>query len=103
MPDTGLPSSGRPPSAGTPQGRASVWPSVALLIAVAVTVGVWRGDLGPVPGAAWGSLCLAGMVTGTVGLVRDQRVAWRSIAALGALVGFMGTGAPSLLIWLISG
>ncbi|WP_281247053.1 hypothetical protein [Pedococcus cremeus] len=43
------------------------------------------------------------MVTGTVGLVRDQRVAWRSIAALCALVGFIGTGVPSLLIWLTSG
>jgi hypothetical protein len=59
--------------------------------------------MGPVPEAAWLPLCLAAMTAGTIGLVRDQRVAWRSIAALGALVGFVGTGVPSLFTWLISG
>ena len=103
VPDIGLPPSGFPPPAGASHGRASVWSSIALLIALGVAVAVWRGDMGPIPEAAWVPLCLAGMAAGTIGLVRDQRVAWRSIAALGALVGLVGTGAPSLVIWLISG
>ena len=103
VPDIGRLPSGFPPPAGAPQGRASVWPSIALLIALAVAVAVWRGDMGPLPEAAWVPLCLAGIAAGTIGLARDQRVAWRSIAALGALVSLIGTGAPSLVIWLISG
>ena len=82
---------------------ASVWPLIALLIALGVAAAVWRGDMGPIPETAWMPLCVAGMAAGTIGLVRDQRVAWRCIAALGALVGFIGTGAPSLFIWLMSG
>ena len=58
---------------------------------------------GAIARSAWVPLCLAGIAAGTIGLARDQRVAWRSIAALGALVSLVGTGAPSLVIWLISG
>jgi len=103
VPDIGLLPSGFPPQAGAPHGRASVWPLIALLIALGVAAAVWRGDMGPIPETAWMPLCVAGMAAGTIGLVRDQRVAWRCIAALGALVGFIGTGAPSLFIWLMSG
>jgi hypothetical protein len=102
VPHGGLLPSGFPPQAGAPHGRASVWPPIALLIALGVAVAVWRGG-GPIPEAAWMPLCVAGMAAGSIGLIRDQRLAWRCIAALGALVGFIGTGAPSLVIWLMSG
>jgi hypothetical protein len=64
---------------------------------------IWRDDIVPVPGFPWMPLCLLGITAGMIGLVRDQRIAWRSIATVSTLVSLVATGAPSLLVWLVWG
>ena len=91
-----------PTGADHPPMRRSVWPYIALLVALGLAVGFW---IEPPAGAAlaWTLSAYFGIAAGIVGVVRDQRILWRSIAALSVLFSLFATGVPSLFIWLAGG
>jgi hypothetical protein len=51
----------------------------------------------------WMPLTLFGFAAGIAGIVRDQRIPWRAIAALSALFCLIATGAPTLFMSLLIG